>query len=1020
MTFIGLAPIFGEHKQTNVRPTRIRRSNRVNVRDRSTKPVLLIVMVIVLVMATLFAADVSAGTNIEAAYAKLPLGFERNQGQAAAEVDYLSRGRNATLFLTGHEAVLTLRGDRAKPAVLRMRLAGANPQATVAAEEPLQGKVNYLLGNDRRQWHTGVPAYRRLRYSEVWPGIDLVWHGTRSALEYDFIVQPGSDPARIRVAFGGTERLRLDRAGNLIAKTAAGEVVQSAPVLYQDGPNGRTTISGKYALKGRREIGFEIGRYDRSRPLVIDPVLNYATYLGGVLADEAFAIAVDSDGQAYITGTADSENNDFPGSESAVFNKTFGDIAVFVTKLNAAGTEPLYAALIGSGPTDLRNCGGAGGFCDVISNGIAITADGKAAITGGLDNDENASEYPTTDNAFQGRGFPCIGECTGVPSRHIDVFVTMLNAAGDDLIYSTFYAGSGYRFEEGNEIGEAIALDSAQRIYITGFTTSEGLATRNEFQNGGTLRRKDAFIAVFDPFITKGNDTLLYASYLGGREDDTGLGIAVDASRNAYVGGSTRSTDLQTKSPAGQSLPPLQATFQGGQFDGFVAKIDTKVRGDASLTYLTYFGGNVNDRVEGIAVDSAQRAYITGATNSSAATFPLLNAFDSAQFNGEAFVAKLNADGTARFYCSFLGGNNGNGAGDGEEGLAIAIDAGQNVYVTGRTTSGASFPAGPIAPVFPEAQQGTAFVAKIAATVSATTPAQLLYATTFGGKNAKAHGIAVDPKGNVYLAGTTGGEFPTTNGALQTAFGGETDAFVAKIGSTLSDTTGLYRLSVPDFLLRNSNTSGGADLRIPFGQNGDLPVTGDWDANGVTDVGVLTTTGDFLLRIDEDTTATQQFFQPAPKNLPLAGDFDGDGFDTIGTYASTANEPLFLLANAHAEEAVVAEADILFFFGKTGDLPIAGDWNGDGIDTVGVYRPSTSEFFLVNDFVSGEVTTFVFGTKGDLPIAGDWDGDGVDSVGVYRKSDSSMHLTNDFGVTEQSFRFAEKADLPVAGNWDGK
>jgi type II secretory pathway pseudopilin PulG len=477
---------------------------------------------------------------------------------------------------------------------------------------------------------------------------------------------------------------------------------------------------------------------------------------------------------------------------------------------------------------------------------------------------------------------------------------------------------------------------------------------------------------------------------------------------------------LQTKSPAGQSLPPLQATFQGGQFDGFVAKIDTKVRGDASLTYLTYFGGNVNDRVEGVAVDSAQRAYITGATNSSPTTFPLLNAFDTAQFNGEAFVAKLNADGTARFYCSFLGGENGNAAGDGEEGMAIAIDTGENVYVTGRTTSGASFPAGPIAPVFPEAQQGTAFVAKIDATVSATTPARLLYATTFGGKNAKAHGIAVDPKGNVYLAGTTGGEFPTTNGALQTTFGGDTDAFVAKIGATLSDTTGLYRLATQEFLLRNSNTSGGADLTIAFGEKEDLPVTGDWDANGVTDVGVLSTTGDFLLRVDENSTATQQFFQPAPKNLPLAGDFDGDGFDTIGTYASTANEPLFLLANAHVLEAVVAEVDILFFFGKTGDLPIAGDWDGDGIDTVGVYRPSTSEFFLVNDFLGGEVITVKFGVQGDLPIAGDWNGDGVDGVGVYRKSDSSMRLTDDFGVTERRFRFTEEGDLPIAGNWDGK
>lgn len=984
----------------------------MNVRDRSIKS-----MVIVMVLAALFAADVSAGTNVDAAYAKLPLGFERNQGQAAAEVDYLSRGRNATLFLTGSEAVLALRGERAKTAVLRMRLAGANAGATAAAEEPLQGKVNYLLGNDRKQWQTGVSTYRRVRYSDVWPGIDLVWHGTRSALEYDFIVQPGSDPARIRVAFDGTERLRLDRAGNLIARTAAGEVVQSAPVIYQDGPRGRTTISGRYAMKGRREIGFEIGAYDRSRPLVIDPVLNYSTYLGSAGADDAFAIAVDSAGQAYVTGTTDSSFKDFGGSIR--FNKSFGDFAVYVTKLNAAGTEAIYTALIGSGPDEIRDCLGED-ICDVVSNGIAVTVDGKAAITGGIHNFDNNSEYPTTDNAFQGRGVPCLGTCSvlDVPARHLDVFVTMLNAAGDGLVYSTFYADSAYLGSHGDEVGQAIAVDAGQRIYITGFTNSEGLATRNEFQKGreSVFQRKDAFIAVFDPFLEKGNDTLLYASYLGGGEDDIGLGIAVDQFRNAYIGGSTRSIDLATKSPVSQ---PLQSTFQGGQFDGFVAKIDTTVRGASSLTYLTYFGGNVNDRVEGIAVDSAQRAYITGATNSSAATFPLLNAFDNTQLNGEAFVAKLNADGTARFYCSFLGGDNGNAAGDGEEGMAIALDAGENVYVTGRITSGATFPTGPFAALLPVEQQGTAFVAKIEATVSATTPARLLYATTFGGRNAKAHGIAVDPKANVYLAGTTFGDFPTTEGAFQTVFGGDTDAFVAKINATPNDTTGLYRLSTNEFLLRNSNSTGGADLTIVFGEKGDLPVAGDWDANGVTDVGVMRATGEFLLRLNENSTEAM-LFDATPGHLPLAGDFDGDGFDTIGIYTTTFDEPFFLLTNFHAGDNPIAKPEITFFLGKQGDLPIAGDWDGDGIDTVGVYRPSTSEFFLVNDFKGGAVTTFVFGVKGDLPIAGDWNGDGIDGVGVYRKSDGTMHLTEDLGVTELSFRFAEEGDLPVAGNWDGK
>src|SRR5262249_20520409 len=232
------------------------------------------------------------------------------------------------------------------------------------------------------------------------------------------------------------------------------------------------------------------------------------------------------------------------------------------------------------------------------------------------------------------------------------------------------------------------------------------LPTKHAFQwsRHSEFNGFDAFIAVFNPLASNGNDTLLYASYLGGDGDDIGRGIAVDPDRNAYVVGSTESTDFETKSPS--SSQPLQASYQGGATDGFVAKVDTEADGNASLTYSTYFGGNINDRVQSVAVDAQQRAYITGASNSSASSFPLKNAFDSTQTNGEAFVAKLNADGTALFYCSFLGGDNANTANDGEEGLGLVIDFGGNVYVTGRTTSGASFP--PVHPPAPS-PSGAAF-----------------------------------------------------------------------------------------------------------------------------------------------------------------------------------------------------------------------------------------------------------------------------------------------------------------------
>ena len=754
-------------------------------------------------------------SRVADALAKLPLRFERNDGQVDREVAYLTRGRGSTLFLTRTEAVVALRdrqGRDAKTAVLRLRMVGANLDPVIAGEEPLQGKTNYFVGNDRSQWRTGVPTYRRVRYDDVWPGVDLVWHGTQNALEYDFIVAPRVDPSRIRLQVNGAKRLRLDRSGNLIAETSAGDVVQHAPVLYQDGPAGRTPVAGKYVLRGRREVGFEIGLYDATRTLVIDPVLEYSTFLGGPGNEEAFGIAVDGEGNAYVTGPT--ESIDFPRAVLLTGGET--SALLFVAKLNAEGTDLVYSTLIGANsdgifPEDEDP------FFNLLSTGIAVTADGKACITGRVDNVDNDSNYPLTKNAFQGSGF-CLGAFCGLrQSRAFDAFVTVLSADGEKLVYSTLYGGSrfGDAGLESIDRGDAIAVDAAGHVYIAGTTNANDLPMKHAFQNGraSSGTGTDAFIAVFDPSQERGNDTLLYASFLGGSDDDRGLGIAVDPDRNAYVVGKTRSTDLKTKAPAGQTLPPLQANFQGGTFDGFVSKIDTESDGDPSLTYLTYFGGDVNDRVEAVAVDSLHRAYITGASNSDPAVFPLRNAFDSTQRNGEAFVAKLNADGTALFYSSFLGGDNDNNADDFEEATGIAIDSAGNAYVTGNTSSGGTFPVGTVEAPFPPELTGTAFVAKIGASVSATAVPPLIYSTTFGGERVRARGIAVDADGAAFIAGFTDGGLPTTANAVQPEAGGERDAFVARVASKRSDdTAGLYDSARNEFQLRNANTTGVADV----------------------------------------------------------------------------------------------------------------------------------------------------------------------------------------------------------------
>ncbi|HVE72582.1 MAG TPA: SBBP repeat-containing protein [Thermoanaerobaculia bacterium] len=965
-----------------------------------------------LVLSLFVVVTSSARSTAVDSYGKVPLRFERNDGQTAPEVAYLSRGRGGTLYLTRTEAVLSLRRDE-KSAVLRLRMTGANADAAIAGEELLPGRSNYFVGNDRRGWRTGVPSYRRVRYDDVWPGVDLVWHGTQNALEYDFVVAPGVDPSKIRLTVDGAKRLRLDPSGNLIAETAAGDVVQHAPVLYQDGANGRTPVAGKYVLRGKKDVGFAIGSYDPTRTLVIDPVLEYSTYLGGLLNEEAFGVAIDAQANAYVTGPTDSL--DFPRADGLTVEK---DALVFIAKLNADGSDLVYSTFIGAGHASSGLTFEEGSDL-IIATGIAVTAAGRAVITGGIDNTNDEVVYPTTPNAFQASQ-DCLGLCSpAFGDPRIDSFVTMLNEAGDTLVYSTLFGGEKLRGDSFDR-ADAVALDATGRIYIAGSSNSDDLPMEKAFQS---LRRSsddglDAFIAVFNPGAEKGRDSLLYSSFLGGEDDDHGLAIAVDGDRNAYVAGKTLSLDLKTKAPAGQSLPPLQETFQGGSLDGFIAKIDTESKGNDSLTYLTYFGGDRNDRIEGVAVDGFQRAYIAGATSS--LEFPLINAFDTTQSNGEGFVAKLNADGTALFYSSFLGGQNTNTPDDFEEATAIAIDPVGNAYVAGNTSSAIQFPVGLFEPPLPQDQRGTAFVAKVGVVIPGATVPPLVYATTFGGKNARVRGIAADADDHAFVAGFTDGDFTVAN-AFQPDLGGGRDAFVTRFASVSIDTTGLYDGKSNTFQLRNFNTPGGANEVVPLGKPGDLPVVGDWDGDGITDLGVFSPEeGQFMLRLGSGIIVA--FIAGNALDLPVAGDWDGDGFDTVGLFRNGGRTgQSFFLTNARVEPFVNPDFDIIVPVGQAGDLPLAGDWNDDGVDTPGFYRPAALTFNLMDDF-SGTVTqSFLFGVPGDLPIAGDWNGIEGDDVGIYRPSSGTMRLTIDAGLSETFvFELQAPGTRPVAGNWDGR
>ena len=780
-------------------------------------------------------------------YGRLPLGFEANQGQTDGQVKFLSRGRGYTMFLTQGEAVLSLRkpsavsnqlsalrkgvalampsaGPRSsralapeglltrptdtlfppliqnpksqiqnppapstqhlEPAVLRMKLVGAKPKAKVRGLDELPGKSNYFLGNDPKKWRTNVPNYARVKYEGVYAGIDLLYYGNQGRLEYDFVVSPGADPRAIALSIDGADKMEIDAQGDLVLRAESGDVRLHKPLVYQPSPSPgsfspKSKITNPKFLDARFvirsssidnrqssidnskfEVAFEIASYDPTKPLVIDPVLSYSTYLGGSAVDPPSAVAVDADGNAYVTGTT--QSIDFPTANAYQANCSRADDCrdVFVTKLNAAGSSLVYSTYVGGGGYSL-------------GLEIAVDSSGNAYVTGHT----SSWNFPTL-NAFQTRrnGF-------------WDAFVFKLDPTGSALLYSTFLGGSGNEAAwEGKSA--AIAVDSGGNAYVTGTTDTADFPTKNAIQSyaGGTCGTSpddypcpDAFVAKFNTNLS-GEESLVYSSYLGGSGSDKGFDIAVDLSGNAYVTGVTESANFPT------TLGALQETYRN-VYDAFV----TKLSPDGSLAYSTYLGGTTRgDRGEGIAVDSAGSAYVTGSAWST--DFPTTVGAFQVNPNGgdciwwpcdDAFVSKLNPEGSALVYSTYLGSSGG------DHGQAIAVNSEGNAYVTGPTNAVNDFPmVNPIQPAYAGGtcvwyEDGTlypcidAYVAKLSAAGNA-----LLFSTYLGSTSTdQGHDIAVDPSGNIYFVGLTDSpDFPITPGAFQTSLRGPSDGFVVKIG----------------------------------------------------------------------------------------------------------------------------------------------------------------------------------------------------------------------------------------------
>ncbi len=520
-----------------------------------------------------------------------------------------------------------------------MQLIGSNAAAPAVGLDAQAGTSNYFLGNDASQWHTNIANYGRVEYQNVYPGIDLVYYGNQRQLEYDFVVAPGASPGAIQLAFQGTNGMTLDSSGNLVLETSGGDVVEHAPVIYQDSNGVRQAVSGHYVLEGNGQVGFQVGAYDPTRSLVIDPVLSYSTYLGGSGNDYGYGIAVDGAGNAYVTGTTTSVN--FPTQNPLQPFKGGGQVA-FVTKVNAAGTALVYSTYLGSG------------YC-CIAYGIAVDGTGNAYITG-----MTSGYVPTTAGAFQ----------TVSGGGLWDAFVAKLNATGSALIYSTCLGGSNI------DEACAIAIDGAGNAYVTGQTQSSNFPT-----NAGAVQAADPATPAGqatgeeEAFVTELNaagTAVVYSTYLGGSNFSTvGNGIAVDGAGDAYVTGLSSSTSFPTTAGAFQKA-------RGAGFDAFVAKFNAA---GSALVYSTYLGGSSMNEAYGIAVDGAGNAYVTGTTTSS--DFPTTpGALQTTAAGGATFLTKLNAAGTALIYSTYLGTVSA-----GVDGYGIAVDAAGNAYVSRDTST---------------------------------------------------------------------------------------------------------------------------------------------------------------------------------------------------------------------------------------------------------------------------------------------------------------------------------------------
>lgn len=760
-----------------------------------------------------------------------PLHFERNAGQFDSQVKFASRGIAHTLFLTSDEAVLVVTGQDGRAAgsrwpsgrrsfqrenlkqhVARLKLANANASPEIEGLDELPGRSNYLRGRDKNNWQTNVPHYSRVRYRDVYRGVDWVYYGNEGRLEYDFVVSPGTDPGQIALDVSMDEEakdqaVRIDANGDLIISTDPQSIRFLHPVAFQMVEGQKQLVSANYVMRAPGRVGFELGPYDRSQPLVIDPVLTFSTYFGGSNGTAAFGVAVDASG-IYIAGQTNS--GDLPTTAGAVQEvpgtgtiSCFSSVDpspcfdAFVTKFTADGSGLVYSTFLGGSALD-------GAF------GLAVDGSGQAVVVGGT----YSSDFPTTDSsltAFQadinGGAAAACQDSAGSTIDCEDAFVAVLNNAGTSLVYSTYVGGTGTDYASG------AAVDASGNAYLTGFTDSDAASLQSTAgaPGGGTCTINSVDVACGDAFAGKfqyspvaadPTASRVFLRFIGGTGDEFGNGIAVENSTgNVFVAGEADANTLGAD--AFTMVNGFQPSFQGA-VDGFIAKLNST----GSIVYSSFLGGSSTDSALDIGLDSTGNAFVVGYTISS--NFPVKNALtgqgarDSSNCANcfDAFLTKFDTGLTGAnslLFSTYFGGSGSEGA------FGLAVDSSDNVFLAGLTSTPATGVTKPFPLMNPlqSAKMGTSNASDYDAFVSKlnNTGTTLLFSTYLGGTGDTdwPNRIATGPSGEVVAVGLTNSyDFPATLDSYQPyhySVAGD-DAFVVKI-----DTANLPAAAFSDDIL---------------------------------------------------------------------------------------------------------------------------------------------------------------------------------------------------------------------------